>query len=83
MTATTSSSAAVGNAGTNLGLAAEQVSASDQLKFSPESITAHVGDIVKWTNTGSIPHTVTFDRYPSLSESMLNGGASWEVTSTV
>ncbi|HEX4755061.1 MAG TPA: hypothetical protein VH661_04830, partial [Candidatus Dormibacteraeota bacterium] len=50
----------VGAAGVSLGTAAVHISATDQLQFSPSTQTAHVGDIVRWTNTGTVAHTVTF-----------------------
>lgn len=36
-----------------------KVDAGDSLTFSPASITVHVGDVVTWTDSGSLPHTVT------------------------
>ena len=60
-----------------------QVTASDQLKFEPASQTAHVGDIVEWTNPGTVSHTVTFDSAQSLSDPSLQaGGGTWEVKFT-
>jgi plastocyanin len=32
---------------------------TDSLKFDPQECTVKVGDTVTWTNTGSVPHTVT------------------------
>ncbi|MGO4706977.1 cupredoxin domain-containing protein [Microvirga sp. 2MCAF38] len=31
----------------------------DKLTFSPEQISAHVGDIIEWTNADFIAHTAT------------------------
>ena len=31
------------------------------MSFSPQTALAHAGDTVQWTNTGSLPHTVTSD----------------------
>jgi plastocyanin len=78
-TTPSASSASGGTAGVNLGAAAESVSATDQLKFDPGSVSAHVGDIVKWTNTGTVNHTVTFESNPSLSDVSLAAGGTWEV----
>lgn len=71
-----------GNAGVNLGTAASKVSATDQLQFSPNSLSINTGDIVQWTNTGSVTHTVTFDNASSLSDPSLAGGATWQVKFT-
>lgn len=30
-------------------------------RFDPDTVTVAVGDTVKWTNTGFVTHTVTFD----------------------
>ena len=29
--------------------------------FTPQVVNAHAGDTVRWTNSGSLPHTVTSD----------------------
>lgn len=70
---------AAGTAGVNLGTPAAKVSATDTLEFSPATVTVKVGDIVKWTNTGSVPHTITFNSEPSFSDPTLAPGATWEV----
>lgn len=72
----------VGTAGVSLGTAAVKISATDQLTFDPAMQTAHVGDIVQLTNTGSVAHTITFDAEPSLSDPSLQPGATWEVKFT-
>jgi plastocyanin len=77
--APSASSASAGSAGVNLGTATETVKATDQLKFDPGTTTAHVGDIVQWSNTGSVTHTVTFDSNQSLSDAALAAGGTWEV----
>lgn len=71
-----------GSAGVNLGAAAAKVSATDQLQFSPTSLSVNTGDIVQWTNTGSTTHTVTFDSASSLSDPSLAGGSTWQVKFT-
>ena len=81
--ATTSAPAAsVGTAGANLGAATVMISATTQLTFDPAMQTAHVGDIIQWSNTGSVMHTVTFDSEPSLSDPSLDPGGVWEVKFT-
>ena len=59
-----------------------KISATGQLTFDPVMQTAHVGDIIEWTNTGSVEHTITFDTEPSLSDPSLQPGATWEVKFT-
>ena len=72
----------VGSAGVSLGTATVKVSATGQLTFDPVMQTAHVGDIVEWTNTGSVEHTITFATASSLSDPSLLPGATWEVKFT-
>ncbi len=74
--------ASVGTAGVTLGTAAVKISATGQLTFDPVMQTAHVGDIIEWTNTGSVEHTITFDTEPSLSDPSLQPGATWQVKFT-
>jgi plastocyanin len=81
-TTTSAPAASVGNAGANLGSATVKVSATTQLTFDPAMQTAHVGDIIQWSNTGSVMHTVTFDSEPSLSDPSLAPGGVWEVKFT-
>jgi plastocyanin len=76
------SSVSVGTAAVSLGTAAVMVSATGQLTFDPATQTAHVGDIIQWTNTGSVMHTITFDTQPALSDPALQPGATWEVKFT-
>jgi plastocyanin len=49
------------------------------MTFDPAMQTAHVGDVIQWSNTGSVMHTVTFDSEPSLSDPSLAPGGVWEV----
>ena len=74
-----SSGSSVGTAGANLGTAAVKVSATDGQKFDPAQTTAKVGDVIEWTNSGSINHTVTFDDQQSLSDPSLSAGGTWQV----
>jgi plastocyanin len=76
------SAPAVGVAGANLGTATVKIAATGQLSFVPAMQTAHVGDIIQWTNTGSVEHTITFDAQPSLSDPSLQPGGQWEVKFT-
>jgi plastocyanin len=71
-----------GSAGVSLGSPVERVSATDQLKFTPSSTNAHIGDIVQWTNSGMTAHTVTFEQASSLSDPSLPGGGTWQVKFT-
>ncbi|MGE0552632.1 MAG: plastocyanin/azurin family copper-binding protein [Gemmatimonadales bacterium] len=43
------------------GPVAVEVAATDNLTFVSADITIRVGDRVRWTNTGTLIHTVTFD----------------------
>ena len=61
-----------------LGTAAEKVSATADLKFTPATVSAKVGDVIEWTNTGSVPHNVTFDD-PTLTSPTLNQNDTWQV----
>jgi plastocyanin len=72
----------VGSAGVSLGTATVKISATGQLTFDPVMQTAHVGDVVQWTNTGSVEHTITFATASSLSDPSLLPGATWEVKFT-
>jgi plastocyanin len=75
----------IGKAGASgLGSAGTKVSATDQLQFSPASQTAKVGQVVEWSNTGSVPHTITFDASNAqcLNDALINPGATWEVKFT-
>src|SRR5580700_1994379 len=68
----------------SLGTATMTIQATDNLVFVPASSNAAVGDIVEFKNTGSVPHTVTFqDNNDScLTHSTLAPGATWEVKFT-
>ncbi|MCL5962590.1 MAG: plastocyanin/azurin family copper-binding protein [Chloroflexi bacterium] len=49
--------------------------------YGPATITIHVGDRITWTNTGSMPHTVTADD-GSFDSGTLNNGGTWSYTFT-
>jgi plastocyanin len=40
------------------------VNATESLAFTPATVTIRTGGVIKWTNTGQLPHTVTFDSGP-------------------
>lgn len=69
-------------AASGLGTPAETVSATANLSFSPNTTTAKVGDVVQWTNTGNVPHNVTFSD-PTLTSGTLNQNDTWQVKITV
>lgn len=69
-----------GSAGVHLGIPSAHVAATDQLVFGPATQTLHVGDIVQWTNTATLPHTISFDNHPNLTDpSTFAPGDTWEV----
>lgn len=72
----------VGTAGVSLGTPAVRIAATDQLQFAPSTQALHVGDVIQWTNTGTVAHTVTFDSQPYLSDPTLAPGATWEIRLT-
>lgn len=71
-----------GSAGVTLGQPGATVSATDQLTFVPATQTARVGQVIQWSNAGTVLHTVTFDAFPSLSDDSLQPGATWSVKFT-
>jgi plastocyanin len=73
----TASATASGPAGTS-------IQATDQLQFSPTSSSAHVGQVVQWTNTGTVLHNITFDGNAScLSDAAFQPGGTWAVKFTL
>jgi len=50
------------------------VNETDGLVFEPASTTAHVGDVIEWTNAGNSLHNVTFDNGKVPSSDTMNGG---------
>jgi plastocyanin len=75
-------SAAVDGLGTVTGT--NTISASNELVFSPASLTTQVGAVVEFKNTGTVTHTVTFQDANDgcLSDAALDPGATWEVKFT-
>jgi plastocyanin len=70
-----------GTAGVNVGSATSTVKATDSLTFTPQTVTVGVGQVLQWSNTGSVGHTVTFDDSANgcLSDVSLQGGSTWQV----
>ena len=75
---------APGTAATSgLGTAVAKVDQLSSLHFQPTSSTIKVGQVIEWTNAGSVPHNVTFDSYASLTSSTMQQGDTWEAKFTV
>jgi len=55
------------------------VAANDALRFVPQDVTIQVGDAVRWTNTGTTPHTITFADASIPDRSLLEGGQIYTV----
>jgi len=75
----TGGAACPGTAGVTVGTPAVKVDSTDQLMFVPTSSAAKVGQVVQWSNTGSVQHTVTFDTASCLTDASIVPGATWEV----
>ena len=71
-----------GTAGVSVGTPVVKVEANDQLQFAPVSANAKVGQVVQWTNPGSVQHTVTFNSDPCLTDASIVPGATWEIKFT-
>jgi plastocyanin len=52
---------------------------TDQLQFSPNSVTVKAGEVLEWDNTGQVAHNVTFDAYATISSDTMNGGDTFQV----
>ena len=63
------------------GRAATSVKETDYLKFVPASLNVRVGDIVDFTNGGTVPHNVTFP-YAGVGSPTMKGGNSFLVKFT-
>ena len=63
------------------GTAATSVKETDYLKFVPASVNVKVGDIVVFTNGGTVPHNVTFP-YAGVGSPTMKGGNSFLVKFT-
>jgi plastocyanin len=62
--------------------ASAKVKETDQLQFSPTSVTIKAGQVLEWDNTGQVAHNVTFDADPSISSDTMNGGDTYQVKFT-
>lgn len=78
------SSSAAGGPGQQVSgqTAAATVKESDQLKFSPTSVTVKTGGVVEWDNSGTVAHNVTFDQYDQITSDTMNGGDKYQVKFT-
>ncbi|HEX6538608.1 MAG TPA: plastocyanin/azurin family copper-binding protein [Candidatus Dormibacteraeota bacterium] len=70
-----------GTASAGTAAADVKVSATDALQFSPATTTAKVGQVVQWTNVGSVLHNITFDT-GCLTDGSFQPGATWEIKFT-
>ena len=76
--------ATVGKAATTLpGSPKVKVDATTDLKFNPNSSTLKIGDVIQWTNSGGVPHNVTFDSQQALTSQTLQQGDTWAAQFTV
>lgn len=62
-----------------LGTPTTSVQATADLKFDPKGTTVKTGDVIQWTNSGSVPHNVTFDSYQDLTSATLQQSDTWQV----
>jgi plastocyanin len=51
-------------------------------EFVPGELTITVGDTVTWTNSDTVPHTVTSDDGGPLDSGIIDAGATWSYTFT-
>jgi plastocyanin len=70
--------------GASLGTADVKVSAGDDLKFTPASTSAKVGQIVEWDNSGSAQHNITFTTASAsdATDTSFAAGDKWQVKFT-
>jgi plastocyanin len=84
-------SAGGGGGGTPVGTAKQtlpgtptaKVDANADLKFHPNTTTLKTGDVILWTNSGSVPHNVTFDNQQYLTSQTLQQGETWSAQFSV
>ncbi len=69
-------------AASGLGTPVASVQATADLVFNPTSSSVKAGGVVQWTNTGSVPHNVTFDQDGSVSSQTMQQGDTWQVKFT-
>jgi plastocyanin len=63
------------------GTADVKVDATDQLQFSPASSTAKVGQVVQWSNVGTVLHNITFEQ-SCLTDTSFQPGGTWSIKFT-
>jgi len=71
-----------GQAGASLGTPAVKLTATDALQFAPTSQSAKVGQVIQWTNTGTVLHNITFDEAGCLTDSAFQPQATWQIKFT-
>ena len=57
--------------------AAQKIHQTDENKFSPDSLSVKVGDIVEWDNSSQAGHNVTFDQ--GLHSDTMSNGDTYQV----
>lgn len=70
-------------ASSGLGTPAKSISATGSNSFDPGTVTVKAGQVIQWTNTGGVPHNVTFDEFDALTSTTLKQGDSWQIQFTV
>lgn len=70
-----------GTASASAGTADANVSATDQLQFTPNTTTVKVGQTVLWKNTGSVLHNITFGQ-GCLNDGAFQPGGTWSIKFT-
>ena len=76
---TTGGGCTAGKASAGTATADVKIDAKDALVFDPTSITAKVGQVVQWTNAGTVLHNITFDQ-GCLTDNSFQPSATWEIT---
>lgn len=67
-----------GTASASAGTADSNVSATDQLQFTPNTTTVKVGQTVLWKNTGTVLHNITFGQ-SCLNDGAFQPGGTWSI----
>ena len=62
--------------------ASTTVKETDQLQYSPTSVSIKAGQVLEWDNTGQVAHNVTFDDFQSITSDTMNGGDTYQVKFT-
>ncbi len=83
-----SGTCSLGSDGSSLGTAQVKIAATDALAFSPSTQTVQAGQVVEWSTSGSVGHTLLFHGAaacltPDNPEALNPGGGSgWEIKFT-